>query len=145
LYYVTEHLRDEFPKLLSYNRFIELERKVMVSMALFLKLVCFGQCSGITFVDSTKIAVCHNKRIKRNMKNKLMPLYDKIMLRKRSVIETINDELKNICQIEHSRHRSPINFLMNLFAALGAYSFLDKKPAIKFEQVIDRQQLLLFY
>ena len=52
-----------------------------------------------------------------------MPLFDKIMLRKRSVIETINDELKNICDIEHSRHRSIHNFLMNLIAALGAYCF----------------------
>jgi hypothetical protein len=52
--------------------------------------------------------------IKSNMKNSLMTMRDKILLRKHSVIETINDELKNICQIEHSRHRSLQNFFMNL-------------------------------
>jgi hypothetical protein len=71
--------------------------------------------------------------IKSNMKNKLMSMRDKILLRKRSVIETINDELKNICQVEHSRHRSIINFLMNLLGAIVAYSFFEKKPAIKFD------------
>ena len=71
--------------------------------------------------------------IKRNMKNSLMPLQDKILLRKRSIIETINDELKNICQIEHSRHRSFGNFITNLISGLLAYSFLPKKPSIKYE------------
>jgi hypothetical protein len=52
------------------------------------------------------------------MKNRLMSLYDKIMLRKRSVIEIINDELKNICEVEHSRHRAVHNFVMNLISAL---------------------------
>jgi hypothetical protein len=192
-------------------------------MMFFLNTVCFGKCTGISFVDSTKIAVCNNKRInrnkvfkgvaklgkntmgwfygfklhlicndrgevlsfcltpgnvddrnmdvfkvliknifgklfgdkgyissnlfqilfnkgitlvtgiKKNMKNRLMVLIDRIMLRKRSVIETINDELKNICQIEHSRHRSLHNFIMNLIAAIGAYCFFDKKPSIRFE------------
>jgi hypothetical protein len=50
--------------------------------------------------------------IKSNMKNRLMPLHDRILLRKRSIIETINDELKNICEVEHSRHRSVHNFIM---------------------------------
>ena len=49
--------------------------------------------------------------IRSNMKNKLMPLYDRLLLRKRSVIETINDELKNIAQLVHSRHRSIFNFI----------------------------------
>jgi hypothetical protein len=66
LFYVAEHLQSEFSNLLSYNRFVELERKVIIPFALFLKLICFGQCTGITFIDSTKIAVCKNKRIKRN-------------------------------------------------------------------------------
>lgn len=235
LFYVAKHLSGDFPNLVSYNRFVELERKVIIPFALFLKLTCFGQCTGITFIDSTKLAVCHNKRIKRNkvfkdiamtgkstmgwfygfklhlicndkgellnfcitpantddrdlcvinplikklfgklygdkgyisaalmellfqdglhlvtgiksnMKNRLMTLRDKILLRKRSVIETINDELKNICDIEHSRHRSPVNFLINLFAALGAYSFFDKKPAIKFERALPSAQLELFF
>jgi len=83
--------------------------------------------------------------IRSNMKNTLMTLRDKILLRKRSVIETINDELKNICEIEHSRHRSPVNFLINLLAALSAYSFFDKKPAIKFEKTLPSAQMQLFY
>jgi hypothetical protein len=200
----------------------------------FLNTVCFGKCTGMTFIDNTKIAVCHNKRIcrnkvfmesakrgkstmgrfygfklhlvcndrgemlsfcltpgnvddrnpetvktltkqlfgklfgdrgyisqslfeslfnegihpvtgiKTNMKNRLMPLRDRILLRKRSVIETINDELKNICDIEHSRHRSIQNFIMNLIAAPGAYCFFDKKPAIKIDIELQYGQLALF-
>ena len=71
--------------------------------------------------------------IRSNMKNSLMSFRDKILLRKRSVIESINDELKNICQIEHSRHRSTHNFIMNIIAALVSYCFFPKKPSIKFE------------
>jgi hypothetical protein len=82
--------------------------------------------------------------IKRNMKNCLMSMGDKILLRKRSIIETINDELKNICQIEHSRHRSFGNFLTNLISGLLAYSFLPKKPSIKYETESTRGQLALF-
>lgn len=235
LFYIGVYLRTDFPKQLSYNRFIAIEHKVFVPMMLFLNIVCFGECTGISFVDSTKISVCHNKRIfnyktfdgfakrgkssmgwfygfklhficnekgeilsfyfsagntgdrdagifevlkkklsgklygdkgyvsqslfemlfsqgihivpglKSNMKNRLMPLFDKIMLRKRAVIETINDELKNICDIEHSRHRGIHNFLMNLIAALGAYCFFDKKPAIRFERTHEKQQLALFF
>jgi hypothetical protein len=234
LFFIGEYLKKEFPNQLSYNRFIQVEHKVLIPMILFLKLICFGECTGITFVDSTKIAVCHNKRIKRNkvfqnmaevgkstmgwffgfklhlvcndkgellnfcltkanvddrnknvmnvltknllgklygdkgyissslfsllfddgihlvtgirvnMKNSLMTLRDKIMLRKRSGIETINDELKNICQIEHSRHRGTTNFLINLLSGLAAYSFFDKKPAIKFERDLPSGQLALF-
>ena len=69
-------------------------------------------------------------RAKKNMKNKLMNLYDRLMLRKRTVIESVNDFLKNICEIEHSRHRSIKNFLVNLLSALAAYSLLPKKPSI---------------
>jgi hypothetical protein len=77
------------------------------------------------------------------MKNVLMEMKDKILLRKRSVIETINDELKNICSIEHSRHRSFKNFITNLISGLIAYSFFPKKPAIKYE-VIKTDQIALF-
>ena len=69
-------------------------------------------------------------RAKKNRKNKLMNLHDKLMLPKRAVIESVNDFLKNICDIEHSRHRSVTNFLVNLISALAAYSFLPKKPSI---------------
>lgn len=81
--------------------------------------------------------------IRNNMKNVLMTMRDKILLRKRSVIETINDQLKNIAQAEHSRHRSFGNFITNLVASLIAYSFQDKKPAIKFETE-KTDQLVLF-
>ena len=221
LHYVCRHLSGDFPRLVSYNRFVELKAKVAVPMILFLQNRCLADCSGISFVDSTSVKVCKNKRIKRNkvfkglaqvgkstmgwffgfklhliindqgeilnfaltkanvddrnqlvinnmtqnlfgklfadkgyiskdlfqmlfnrgihlftnirrnMKNSLMSLEDKILLRKRSVIETVNDELKNICQIEHSRHRSIHNFLINIISAITAYCFLPKKPAIK--------------
>ncbi len=68
--------------------------------------------------------------IRSNMKNVLMPLMDKLLLRKRAIVETIIDQLKNISQIEHSRHRSPINFLVNLLCGLIAYCQQPKKPSL---------------
>ncbi|MBP9682910.1 MAG: hypothetical protein KBD76_16035 [Bacteriovorax sp.] len=68
------------------------------------------------------------------MKNKLIPLVDKILLRKRIIIETINDQLKNISDIEHSRHRSPMNFLVNIIAGLTSYTYQPKKPSINFQE-----------
>jgi hypothetical protein len=68
--------------------------------------------------------------VKKNMKNRLMLMRDKWLLRKRYIIETINDQLKNQSQIEHSRHRSPLNFLTNVVAGLLAYIHQPKKPAI---------------
>jgi hypothetical protein len=223
MFYVQRHMQAEFPRTVSYNRFVELSASVLMPMTIFLKTCCLGACTGISFVDSTPIRVCHNKRIKRNkvfkgiadvgkstmgwfygfklhivindkgeilnfaitqanvddreplknesflravfgklfadkgyisekltqilfvndihlitsirnnMKNCLMTMYDKIMLRKRSVIETVNDELKNICQLEHSRHRSFTNFIVNMIAGLIAYDFLPKKPSISFQ------------
>lgn len=229
LFYVRRHMQGEFPNTVSYNRFVELNKQVLMPMAIFLKTCRLGTCTGISFVDSTPIRVCHNKRIKRNkvfkdvaevgkstmgwfygfklhivindkgeilnfaitqanvddreplknesflravfgklfadkgyiseklanilfvndihlitsirnnMKNSLMTMNDKIMLRKRSVIETVNDELKNICQVEHSRHRSFTNFTANLIAGLIAYSFLPKKPSISYQTAFSDQ------
>jgi len=68
--------------------------------------------------------------IKASTKNRLMLMSDKLLLRKRFVIETINDQLKNQSQIEHSRHRSPVNFVVNVVAGLIAYRCQSKKPAI---------------
>lgn len=220
LFYIKKHMQAEFPKTVSYNRFVELIRSVLLPLTIYLKTARSGKCSGISFVDSTPLRVCHNRRIhsnkvfadfaqrgkssmgwffgfklhiivndkgevinfalteanvddrqpliagkllkeiwgklfgdkgyisktlfemlfvdgiqlitkiRNNMKNTLMNINDKILLRKRALIETINDELKNICQIEHSRHRSVANFLCNTIAGLVAYSFLPKKPAI---------------
>lgn len=227
--YVLKHMQAHFPNVVSYNRFVELSTQVCLPMTIFLKTCCLGDSTGISFVDSTPIRVCNNKRIKRNkvfkgiattgkstmgwffgfklhiiindkgeilnfvltqanvddreplknasfiqkikgklyadkgylgkdiaellfvdglhlitsirnnMKNVLMELKDKILLRKRSVIETVNDELKNMCQIEHSRHRSFSNFVVNTLSALIAYSFFPKKPAIKYTPVLSNQ------
>ena len=234
LYYVQEHLQKEFPQTVSYNRFVELMQANMLPLTLYMKTCCLGECTGISFVDSTPIRACKNKRIKNNkvfkdiattgrstmgwfygfklhivvndkgelldfiitqanvddrtpikqdnflkkifgslyadkgylskeltallfdqglhlvtgirnnMKNVLMTMRDKILLRKRSIIETINDQLKNICQAEHSRHRSFGNFITNLVASLIAYSFQEKKPAIKFETQTTNQIALLY-
>jgi hypothetical protein len=72
--------------------------------------------------------------IRKNMHNRLMPLMDKLLTRKRSIIETINDQLKNISQIAHTRHRSPTNFLVNLIAGLIAYTHQPKKPSLNLSE-----------
>ena len=86
--------------------------------------------------------------IRTNMKNRLMDVHDKIMLRKRSIIETINDMLKNVAQIVHTRHRSISNFIVNLLAGMAAYAFYDTKPSINMEFVMEGEtevkQLTLF-
>jgi hypothetical protein len=207
----------EFPRAVSYSRFVELIPSVLVPLCAYLDS-CQGHCTGISFVDSTPLAVCHNRRIqqhrvfaglaergknsvdwfygfklhlvvndrgdllacqitpgnvddrkplphlarrlfgklfgdkgylsqrlfetlftqgvelltplKKNMKNRLVPLSDKWLLRHRAIIETINDQLKNISQIEHSRHRSPANFLVNVICGLIAYCHQPKKPSL---------------
>lgn len=233
IFYIQKHMQAEFPKTVSYNRFTELMQSNILPLTMFLKTCCVGNCTGISFVDSTPVRVCKNKRIKNNkvfkdiatvgkstmgwfygfklhliinekgeilsftitqanvddreplknegflkgifgklfadkgyiskkiadilfvdgvhlitqlrnnMKNCLMTLSDKILLRKRSVIETVNDELKNMCQIEHSRHRSIGNFLTNLISGLIAYSFFPKKPSIKYNK-LKTNQLAIF-
>ena len=75
------------------------------------------------------------------MKNSLLHLYDKLLLRKRAVIESVNDELKNVCHIEHTRHRSVENFAVNLVAGLIAYNLLPKKPEMNIE-IIDKSRLI---
>ena len=80
-------------------------------------------------------------KLKRNMKNKLVPLFDKLLLRKRALIECVNDQLKNISQIEHTRHRSPVNGIVNMLAAVAAYTFQPNKPALFRNQ--DQQKLLM--
>jgi hypothetical protein len=69
-------------------------------------------------------------KLKKNMKNRLMPLADKLLLRKRAILETIIDQLKNVSQIEHTRHRSFLNFLVNLVCGLIAYCLQPKKPSL---------------
>lgn len=76
-------------------------------------------------------------KLKSNMKNRLMPLSDKLLLRKRAIIESITDQLKNISQIEHTRHRSPLNFCVNVLCGLIAYCHQPKKPLLH----LDARQL----
>ena len=220
--YYTKHVcgywQQAFPALVSYQRFVSWMPSVLLPLCAYLRS-CFGRCSGISFIDSTSLKVCHNRRIKqhkvfenlaargktsvdwffgfklhlvvndtgellnftltpgntddrtpvpkllqqlfgkvfgdqgyvsqklakqllkstgvqlitklrRNMKNRLLPLGDRLLLRKRSIIETIIDQLKNISQIEHSRHRSPVNCLVNVVCGLIAYCHQPKKPSI---------------
>jgi Transposase DDE domain len=78
-------------------------------------------------------------KLKRNMKNKLMPVLDKLLLRKRALIECVNDQLKNIGQIEHTRHRSAANGIVNMLAAVVAYTFQPKKPALDLSTTTESQ------
>ncbi len=67
------------------------------------------------------------------MKPQNLPAFDKVLLRGRAIIETVNDQLKNISQIEHTRHRSKFNFMVNLLAGLIAYTFQKKKPSLSIQ------------
>lgn len=73
-------------------------------------------------------------KIRKNMHNKLMPMVDKLLLRKRAIIETINDQIKNIQQIEHTRHRSVVNAMVNFLAAWVAYTYQPRKPSLILSQ-----------
>jgi len=219
--HVQAHLRQEFPQLVSYTRFIDLMPRYLVPLAIYLH-VRRGACTGISFIDSMPLAVCHPARIsqhrvfrvdarrgrtsvgwfygfkfhlvvndrgellafcltpgnlddrrpvarlahqlfgklfadkgyisaplaeqfflaqglrlitnlRKNMRNAFMPFADKLLLRKRALIETIIDHLKNVSQIEHSRHRSLINFLVHLLAGLVAYCHQPKKPSLRLD------------
>lgn len=223
LKFICTHCQSLFPETVSYNRFVELQQKVAYKLIAFLNMCCLGECTGISFIDSTPLRACHIKRershktmkgwaakgkcsigwfygfklhivindkgeiikyqitpgdtddrtplkdnsftkklfgkligdkgyisqslfdllfidnihiitkIKKNMKNSLMSLHDKILLRKRAIIETVNDLLKNVCQIEHTRHRAVNNFVVNLISGLIAYNLMPKKPELNIE------------
>lgn len=77
-------------------------------------------------------------KVKNNMRNSLMSIADKILLRKRALIETVNDKLKNIAQID-SRHRSFNNFIANSLSSIAAYCFFEKKPTIDVNFINDGQ------
>jgi hypothetical protein len=215
--HVMKHYAGAFPRLVSYNRFVELMPSALVPLCGYLQSRK-GRCSGVSFVDSTSLRVCHNRRIhshkvfagcarrgrtsvdwffgfklhlvindrgellslrltpgntddrrpvpelvkglfgklfgdkgyvsrplfetlydegvqlvtklKRGMRNRLLPLLDKIMLRKRAIVESVMDQLKNISQIEHTRHRSVANCFVNLLGGLVAYTWREKKPSL---------------
>lgn len=84
----------------------------------YLSLSCFQQlvARGVQLITN----------LRSTMKNKRVPLPDKLLLRKRWIIETINDHLTNVSQIEHSRHRGPLNFVANVLAGQIAYLWLPK-------------------
>lgn len=220
LEYVVPHLHGEFPNLVSYKRFVDYMPSALIPLCAYLKLCCLGNCTGISFIDSTSLDVCLNQRIashkvfaglaergktstgwffgfklhlvindrgellhitltpgnvddrkpvpklvrglfgklfgdkgyishplqellrqtvgvlfitklKSNSKNRLpMPFIDRVFLRKRAIVETVIDQLKNISQIEHSRHRSVANFMVNLVCGLIAYAHQPKKPSL---------------
>jgi hypothetical protein len=213
-------LKHFFPETVSYSRFVELKAYSLMPLFIFTHFFMRGKVTGLSFIDSTALIACHNKRIfshkvfagiaargktstgwfygfklhlainehgeilsfyltpgnvddrnenvinglcrdlsgklfgdrgyiskalferlweqgiqlitglKRNMKNVLMEMEDKMLLRKRAVIESVNNLLKNKCQVEHTRHRSVTNFLVNLLAAISAYNFFPQKPSI---------------
>ena len=90
------------------------------------------------FVDGIQLIT----KLKSNMKGALMSVSDKLLLRKRAIIETVNDELKNIAQMEHSGHRCFDNFIVNLLGAIAAYCLFPKKPRINVQRTIDTQLTL---
>ena len=84
------------------------------------------------FVDGIHLIT----KVCKNMKKKAVDFMDKVILRKRATIKTVNDVLKNTCQIEHSRHRSFENFISNMIPGLITYSCLPKKTSIKITSML---------
>jgi len=76
-------------------------------------------------------------KLRKNMRERVLAATDRLLLRKRAIIESVNDQLKNICQIEHTRHRSPYNFLVHLLAGLIAYCHQPKKPSLHLAHDLD--------
>ena len=81
-------------------------------------------------------------KVRKNMKKQNLSDVDAILLRKRALVESVNDELKNICKIEHTRHRSVKGFLVNLIAGLTAYCFFPKKPSLNITPIQTNQLTL---
>ena len=109
-------------------------------LLLFLQTCALGKCTGISI--KTPLRTSHViSKIKKDMKNSLMNLHDKLMLRGKTVFETVNGERKNVCQIEHTRHRPTDNFVTNLIAGLIAYNLLPKKPSMNLE-IINKTRLI---
>lgn len=221
--FVMRRLRREFPKLLSYNRFVEIQSRVLPALCAFLKHKA-GDATGLYYIDATSLKVCRLQRmrrhktfkeaarmgkssmgwfygfklhlvinqqgeimalrltpgntddrkpvpgllkglrgmvagdrgyisaklaedmrktgvkmitkIKKNMKKVNKTSFEKFFLSKRGLIETVIGQLKYICQIEHSRHRKPDNFLINILAALAAYALKPRKPTITINTLI---------
>lgn len=82
-------------------------------------------------------------RVRRNMKEKAMSTFEKYFLSQRGIVETVIDQLKSICQIEHTRHRKPDNFLINLLAGLMAYMIKPRKPSLNIHPLAENPRLLM--
>ena len=82
-------------------------------------------------------------KLKKNMKEKVRTAFEKFFLAQRNLIETVIDQLKSICHIEHSRHRSPLNFLVNLVGGLAAYALKPRKPSIKNGKLLNKSTELI--
>jgi hypothetical protein len=93
---------------------------------------CFGDRGYLTrlFAEFYQNGLHIVTKLRRGMKNVLMPLSDKIKLRKRGLIESVNDLLTSVFDIEHTRHRNPFNAIVNVLAGLNAYCFYAHKPTI---------------
>lgn len=130
--HVLKHLAWAFPRLVSYNRFVEWMSAALVPLygRPPTRAGVEGYVSQPLFETLDAEGVQLVTKLKRGMKNRLMPVLDKIMLRKRAIIESVVDQLKNISQVEHSRHRSAANCFVNLVAGLAAYSWREKKPSL---------------
>lgn len=74
-------------------------------------------------------------KVRRNMKKRVLSTFEKYFLSQRGLVETIIDQLKAICQVEHTRHRKPDNFVVNLLAGLAAYVLRPRKPHLKFNKL----------
>jgi hypothetical protein len=78
---------------------------------------------------------------RKNMKNQLMTMEDKLWLKERRLIETVNDQLKNLYLIQHTRHRKAANFMVNLVAGLIAYTYQPQKPSVSIDYTLYHQPI----
>jgi hypothetical protein len=107
-------------------------KEVLDKLFKFIQGKCFGDKGYISkhFEYFYQKGLQIITRIRKNMKNKLMDYYDKMMLQKRGIIESVNDILMTVFDIDHTRHRSPINAVTHIIGAVVAYSFYDAKPCV---------------
>ena len=89
-----------------------------------------GYISKVLFEELYSKGIHLFTKLKKNMKSTILKIEDKLLLNKRGVIESVNEKLQSACQIKHSRHRSVLNFFINVLSSLAAYAFLEKKPSI---------------
>jgi hypothetical protein len=108
------------------------DKNVLEKLFKFIQGKCFGDKGYISkhFEYFYQKGLQIITRIRKNMKNKLMDYYDKIMLQRRGIIESVNDILMTVFDIDHTRHRSPVNAVTHMLGAVAAYSFYDDKPSV---------------